>query len=557
MAVTAAVNMDSTKPVKGSVLVVEDDNDLREALTETLQLAEFDVLAVNSAEAAISAIESRPVEMIVSDVNMGGMSGHDLLRHVQQNKPHIPVLLITAYASVQDSVDAIRHGAVDYLVKPFKPEALINIVERIVGCGQVQDDEPIAEATASRQLLQISRRVAQSDSTVLIHGESGTGKEVLARYIHTHSPRAKQPFIAINCAAIPENMLEAMLFGYEKGAFTGAYSSAPGKFEQANGGTLLLDEISEMPMALQAKLLRVLQEREVERLGSRKIIELDVRVIATTNRDMSQEVIQGRFREDLFYRLNVLPLGWLPLRERRDDILPLAEKLLRVHGAKQHRQGVIFSEAARVALYNHYWPGNVRELDNVVQRALVMQTGREIQVENLMLELNFSTPGVAPTMTQINTPAVASNNVTPGGIPHASLGSAVPHNTMQGLQGAQGVPGGTVVDSGLMSGMQMMRSPSQPVVSHVDSRTMMSSAPAGFSHAHSEVPQEQAPETSTAGLGGDLKQREFEIIVNTMREVKGSRKLTAEKLGISPRTLRYKLAKLREEGLDVDVALGR
>ncbi len=541
MAVTAAVSMESTKLNKGSVLVVEDDNDLREALTDTLQLADFDVLAVNSAEAALSAIETRTVEMIVSDVNMGGMSGHDLLRHVQQNKPHIPVLLITAYASVTDSVDAIRHGAVDYLVKPFKPEALINIVERVVGYGAIESDEPIAEAMASRQLLQISRRVASSDSTVLIHGESGTGKEVLARYIHIHSPRAKQPFVAINCAAIPENMLEAMLFGYEKGAFTGAYTSAPGKFEQANGGTLLLDEISEMPMALQAKLLRVLQEREVERLGSRKVIELDVRVIATTNRDMSQEVIQGRFREDLFYRLNVLPLGWLPLRERREDIFPLAERLLRVHGAKQHRQGVVFSEEAKQALFSHYWPGNVRELDNVVQRALVMQTGREIQVENLMLELNFAMPGMQPMMTQINGQTVMPGQ--PGMVPPPSMAVPEQHGQMPPVTHITPPPVSTI--------------PPQANFASASVQGFGTSNDVPVPGIAGAVPGNTAAEAQSSGLGGDLKQREFEIIVNTMREVRGSRKLTAERLGISPRTLRYKVAKLREEGLDVDVALGK
>src|SRR5690606_21197862 len=225
--------------------------------------------------------------------------------------------------------------------------------------------------------------VAQSDSTVLIVGESGTGKEVLARYIHNHSPRSKQPFIAINCAAIPENMLEAMLFGHEKGAYTGAHSSAPGKFEQANGGTLLLDEISEMDIGLQAKLLRVLQEREVERLGGRKTIKLDVRVIATSNRDMRSEVVAGKFREDLYYRLSVLPLQWAPLRDRPDDIIPLAEKLLHRHALKQNRRGVSLSVSAQQAMLAYPWPGNVRELDNVMQRALILQMGKQIYAEDL------------------------------------------------------------------------------------------------------------------------------------------------------------------------------
>src|SRR5690606_3799260 len=306
------------------VLVVEDDFNLREALADTLQLADYDVLLASSGEEALKQLALyNDIRMIVSDVNMGAMSGHDLLREVKKDYPQIPMLLITAYASIAESVDAMKQGAVDYLVKPFAPQTLVEAVGRHVGVAQTSGDEPVAYAASSLQLLKLAQRVAQSDSTVLIVGESGTGKEVLARYVHNHSSRSRQPFIAINCAAIPENMLEAMLFGHEKGAYTGAHSSAPGKFEQANGGTLLLDEISEMDIGLQAKLLRVLQEREVERLGGRKTIKLDVRVIATSNRDMRSEVAAGKFREDLYYRLSVLPLQWAPLRNRPEDIIPL------------------------------------------------------------------------------------------------------------------------------------------------------------------------------------------------------------------------------------------
>ena len=213
----------------------------------------------------------------------------------------------------------------------------------------------------------------------MISGESGTGKEVLARYIHDHSPRSKQPFVAINCAAIPENMLEAMLFGHEKGAFTGAYASSPGKFEQANGGTLLLDEVSEMDMALQAKLLRVLQEREVERVGGRKTIALDVRVLATTNRDLRDYVREGKFREDLYYRLSVFPMAWKPLRERQADIWPLAQRLLSDHAVKMKRPGITLDPATRPLLTSYGWPGNVRELDNAVQRSLIMASGNSVR----------------------------------------------------------------------------------------------------------------------------------------------------------------------------------
>lgn len=337
------------------VLVVEDDYSLREALEDTLSLAKYFVVTAESAEQAIEILaQDNEILMVVSDINMGVMSGHDLLDHIVTHHAHLPVLLMTAYGSVRDSVGAIRNGAVDYLVKPFEPKELVDILHRQLGCAVVNsDDVPIAEDEHSQQLLHLSKRVAQSNSTVLIVGESGTGKEVLARYIHQHSPRADQPFIAINCAAIPENMLEAMLFGYEKGAYTGAHSSTPGKFEQANGGTLLLDEISEMDIALQAKLLRVLQEREVERLGSRRTIDLDVRVIATSNRDMAKTVAEGKFREDLYYRLSVLPLVWKPLRERKNDILPLAQVLLNKHAAKQKRTGLLLHESAKRALRDH------------------------------------------------------------------------------------------------------------------------------------------------------------------------------------------------------------
>ncbi|WP_347330258.1 sigma-54-dependent transcriptional regulator [Marinimicrobium locisalis] len=475
----AARQMAST-PSQPRVLVVEDDAALREALCDTLQLANYEVWEADSGEQALARLsEDSDCHMIVSDVNMPGISGQQLLQTVRQQYPQIPMMLITAYASVSQSVDAIKQGAVDYLVKPFEPKLLVETLARhLDGSGQA-GDEPVASAPSSQRLLQLAQRVAQSESTVLILGESGTGKEVLARYIHTHSPRHRRPFVAINCAAIPENMLEAVLFGHEKGAYTGAHSSAPGKFEQANGGTLLLDEISEMDVALQAKLLRVLQEREVERLGGRKTIALDVRVIATSNRDMREQVAQGQFREDLYYRLSVLPLQWLPLRERTEDIVPMAEQLLAKHAQKQRRGWVKLAESARAALARHRWPGNVRELDNVMQRALILQPGELIQAEDLALDADFAY-AEAPKEPEVFAPAPVSQ--------------------------------------------------------------------AGAPAANSAPPE---PPTSPV-LGNDLKRREFEIIVNTLNSERGSKKRTAERLGISPRTLRYKMARLRDAGFPVD-----
>ncbi|MDX9687275.1 sigma-54-dependent transcriptional regulator [Halopseudomonas formosensis] len=460
---------------KSRILLVEDDRALREALADTLALGGYDYLEAADGEAALTLLQRESVAMVVSDVNMPGMDGHALLRTLRERFPQLPVLLMTAYGTVQNAVVAMRDGAVDYLVKPFEPQALLDLVaQHALGRLRAGTDGPVAVDPASQQLLYLAQRVAASDSTVLISGESGTGKEVLARYIHQHSPRADQPFIAINCAAIPENMLEATLFGHEKGAFTGAVAAQPGKFEQANGGTLLLDEISEMPLALQAKLLRVLQEREVERVGGRRLIELDIRILATTNRDMQAEVAAGRFREDLYYRLGVFPLQWTPLRERPGDILPIAERLLARHAGKMNQGPVRLAEDACQALRQHNWPGNVRELDNAIQRALILQQGGVIRAADLCL------------------------------------------GPMPGL--------------GLTANSISMAAPVQPAVN-------------------------MPPPVSTGALGQDVKQREFQLIIDVLRAERGRRKEAAERLGISPRTLRYKLAQMRDAGVDVDAML--
>lgn len=447
-----------------TILVVEDDAALSEALQDTLELAGYQVRLAADGSEALQQLEQAPVDLVVSDINMPNMDGEALLREVRARFSGIPVMLMTAYGSIQQAVDAMREGAVDYLVKPFEAEVLVNMVSQYVDSGQQDSEEMVCLDARSQELARMARKVAESDATVLITGESGVGKEVLARFIHQHSARKAQPFVAINCAAIPENMLEATLFGYEKGAYTGAYKASPGKFEQAQGGTLLLDEISEMDLGLQAKLLRVLQEREVERLGGNKLIELDVRVLATSNRDMQQTVADGRFREDLFYRLNVFPLHIPALRERPDDIVPLANRLLRRHAEQAGQQAPELSAAACRRLQAHAWPGNIRELDNVMQRALILESGARIGEA----ALHFESAGPAPVAPE-SRPADAS-------------------------------PAATVADKSLNS---------------------------------------------------DLKQREWEMILATIRDVRGSRKATAERLGISQRTLRYKLARMREAGIAV------
>jgi two-component system response regulator FlrC len=346
--------------------------------------------------------------------------------------------------------------------------------------------EPVAYAPSSQRLIELARRVAPSDCTVLIVGESGTGKEVLARFIHRRSPRGTQPFVAVNCAAIPENMLEAMLFGYERGSFTGAQAAHAGKFEQAQGGTLLLDEITEMPLALQAKLLRVLQEREVERIGSRTSIALDVRVLATTNRRLREEVAAGRFREDLYYRLNVFPLALAPLRLRRDDVLPLAMQLLSGRCRPGDKIPALSAEAAHLLL-TYPWPGNVRELDNLLQRALILVNGPVIRPEHIQFELAND-----PGLTGLTGAPIATLNVSNGGAATKSSkdGNAAAAN--------DGNPGGSLATS--------------------------------------------------------LDQAERDLILDALRSGQGNRREAAERLGISPRTLRYKLARLREAGIDVPAA---
>lgn len=464
------------------VLLVEDDRALREALCDTLSLGGHDFIAVDCAEAALPALEKDAFSLVISDVNMPGMDGHQLLGLIRKRYPQLPVLLMTAYGAVDRAVDAMRQGAADYLVKPFEPRALLEVVARhALGAVSASAGEgPVALEPASQQLLELAARVARSDSTVLISGESGTGKEVLAQYIHQQSPRVGKPFVAINCAAIPDNMLEATLFGHEKGAFTGAIAAQPGKFELADGGTILLDEISEMPLALQAKLLRVLQEREVERVGARKPISLDIRVLATTNRDLLGEVAAGRFREDLYYRLSVFPLAWRPLRERPADILPLAERLLAKYARKMNHAPVTLADCARAALLTHPWPGNVRELDNAIQRSLILQQGGQVLAADLCLT---SPIGLAPRPVLSAVPA-----------------SAPP-----------------------------------PVSASVDIPSVAS--------------------TEAGPLGEDLKRREFQMIIDTLRSERGRRKEAAERLGISPRTLRYKLAQMRDAGMDVEAYL--
>ena len=361
------------------LLVVEDDNALRAALMAALQSGGYQVVEAANGEAALRVLAAGAVSLVLTDIQMAPMDGYTLLGEIKRQWPQTPVVMMTAFGDIARAVQAVREGASHYLTKPFEIDTLLAEVARFKRT-LAGDDERALATPGLRDLYALAERVATSDATVLISGESGVGKEVLARFIHDHSPRASRPFVAINCAAIPDNLLESTLFGHEKGAFTGAASAHAGKFEQAHGGTLLLDEVSELPMALQAKLLRALQEREVERVGGSRPVAVDIRVLATSNRDMAAQVAEGAFREDLYYRLNVFPLAIPPLRERREDILLLAAGFLQRLDAR-----AALAACARAALQAYDWPGNVRELANVMQRAAILAPGPEVRAQHLML----------------------------------------------------------------------------------------------------------------------------------------------------------------------------
>jgi len=450
------------------VLVVEDDTSLCEALCDTLEIEGYHVVSANNGTEALLKLSKNTFKLVVSDVQMPVMDGLQLLTNIQNNYTQTPVLLMTAYGSVPKAVEAIQAGASDYLVKPFDAGALVEKVASLVEMSPKAANDHIITDSRMQRLYGLAEKVAKTDVTVLIQGASGTGKEVLAQYIHQHSLHHQGSFVAINCAAIPETMLESILFGYEKGAFTGATQAMPGKFELAQGGTLLLDEISEMDISLQAKLLRVIQEKEVERLGSAKKIKLNVRILATTNRQLKAYVKEGLFREDLYYRLNVFPLMIPALSARPDDILPLANDLLQRH-AKQGKALPSFSGAAIKKLCAYAWPGNVRELENVVQRAMILQVGETIEASDLILD-------------EFN------------------------------------------------------------LLSSVDNKVIVAR------EENEDIPKENHIDKPLS-LDSGLRSAEDKIILATLEEFQGSRKQTAEKLSISPRTLRYKIARMKDEGL--------
>jgi len=385
-----------------TILVVDDDPAMRAALAESLRQLAYPILTASNGEDALVLLKRRemkdPIAAIITDMKMPGMNGMALFHEVNKLLPQTPVIIMSAFGTIETAVDAMKSGVFDYLVKPFTQEALEMVIRRALpdqgkpsACNKglrtptlSKEKTFLARDPAMVKVLKMAKVVAASQATILIEAESGTGKELLARYIHEHSPRAHRPFIAINCAAVPEGLLESELFGYEKGAFTGALKKKPGRFELAHKGTLLLDEVCEMHLSLQAKLLRVLQEREVDLLGSKEPVSLDIRVIATTNRPLLEEVKGGRFREDLYYRLNVFPLRLPPLRGRLSDIPLLVDHFLKEGASKEKRSVGSIAPEALSLLMAQEWRGNVRELENVIERAVILAEGEVITSDHLL-----------------------------------------------------------------------------------------------------------------------------------------------------------------------------
>lgn len=568
---------------QSQILVVDDDSQLREAIVDTLMITGYACIEASNGDEALSILLKRNVDMVISDIQMDGMDGHTLLRSIRDKYPQMPVLLMTAYANIDGAVKAMRDGAIDYLAKPFAPEVLLNQVSRYVPVKRITKREPIWEDPSTGELLQLAAKAAASDVTVMITGPSGSGKEVLSRYVHDNSPRASGPFVAINCAAIPDTMLESTLFGYEKGAFTGAVQACPGKFEQAQGGTILLDEITEMDLNLQSKLLRVLQEKEVERLGGRKTIALDVRVLATSNRDLKQAVAENKFREDLYYRLNVFPLRWKPLCQRIGDVLPLARFFLQRHASENSRAIPELSKEAIARLESYSWPGNVRELENVMQRALIICNGNVIEASDLILDEALSSAqqqamsGISPVLAQEQVQS-NPNNMYYTAMPQGTManamqaGAAMPQGAMPNNMGGAAVANNGAISSQpfntFIPNIQGFGQGNNTFIPSAFSQNNMMGAANQASVAPNEAPSGQAPvDANTASaeqespmdfvrnqkipssLGGELKQQEYQAILEALVDCRGNRQAVADKLGISPRTLRYKIARMREEGM--------
>lgn len=487
------------------VLVVDDDPGMRDGMAMTLKRAGFVTEQARSGEDALRITRPGAFDAVVTDLRMLGMDGLQLTARLKALDPGLPVVLVTAFGSLDTAREAMRLGAFDYLSKPFSPDELVGAVRKAIQSeGHLKAEEPgeapviLTQDPVLAETLALARRAADSRATILIQAESGTGKELLAKLIHAASPRRKGPFVAINCAAIPETLIESELFGYEKGAFTGATSAKPGRFEVADGGTLVLDEIGELPLPVQGKLLRALQERQVDRLGGNRPIAVDVRVIALTNRDLVTEVKEGRFREDLYYRLNVIPLRLPPLRERPGDLALLAAHFAERYARENERSTPKLSPSFLAALGRHPWPGNIRELENAIQRCVVLNPGGTLTERDLRWLLD-------PSQLE--------------GLPDDPPESPVP----------------------------------TPVAPEVVSLAVPAPVPSGVVVADPEKPLRGVPLGTPVALplGLSLPELERFWLLSTLAALEGNRTHCAQQLDIALRTVRNKINEYRAQGFEI------
>ncbi len=495
-----------------SVLVVDDKEMMRDSVGSTLTRAGFSVRTAVDGRSALKEIASKRPDVVVTDLNMPGMTGVDLTAEIRDIDDELPVILMTAFGTVETAVQAMKNGAYDYITKPFEGDEMIIAVKRAIGHASVLKENAILKASARcnqslsgptgldriigrssaiRKVREQVRAVASSHGTVLITGESGVGKEVVAHAVHDLSPRSESAYLAVNCAALNESLLESELFGHEKGAFTGADSMRKGRFELADNGSLLLDEVSEVSPQIQAKLLRVLQERAFERVGSSTTIGVDVRVIATSNRDLPKSAAMGEFRQDLFYRLNVLPVQIPPLRDRLEDVQPLAEHFVSRIVARDGRRSIKMSDGAIELLSSYNWPGNVRELQNICERAVVLSDSKAAEISRTTIE-----------------PWLMESRPMPKAMPLRATGTAPAHD--------------------------VVHQASSPEVSYQQPTAMASFA---------EPKMDYRPGDKT------LAEIEREEIVATLQRFNGHRQKTAKALGIGVRTLGLKLKKWKEDSL--------
>ena len=434
---TSTTPPSSKKSTKARVLVVDDEASARSGLEKLLRQEGYAVETADNGASAVAVYDERPVDIVVTDLKMPTMDGIELMKRLHEKEREVPVLVVTAFGDVASAVAAMRAGAEDYLTKPVDFDALTLSIERSLQRRDLRTEAEelrrqirerdgqgfeglIGTSTAMQKLYRTARQVASARATVMITGESGTGKGELARAIHQKSPRVKGPFVPVHCSALAESLLESELFGHEKGSFTGADKRRIGRFEQANGGTLFLDEVGEISLGTQVKLLRVLQERTFERVGGNEPITVDVRLIAATNRDLAADVREGRFREDLFYRLNVIRIDMPPLRLREGDVPLLAQHFLQKYTLDNHKRIEGFTEAAREKMLAHRWPGNVRELENAIERAVVLCDGPRIDVDHLPMETGPTSLGGGPrvpgaSMAEIEKHAILTTLEAVGG----------------------------------------------------------------------------------------------------------------------------------------------